>query len=109
MVDGELSSAHIQNELFRQTQNLTSDLFKGNVTIRVDPVYAVSSWERTTDQIGDRRYESFFLTYKQMPTSVYAYERCKFTHRCARAYEHYDQHKAALYFTAKVHDGGVND
>ena len=48
------------------------------------------------------------MPYKQVNTTSYDFERCKFTHRCARGYEHYDQHSATVYFTNKVFDGGEN-
>ncbi|KAJ8613683.1 hypothetical protein CTAYLR_003143 [Chrysophaeum taylorii] len=101
--------------LLAQVGNLTSELYDGNVTVKVDAAWGVSGVGT-----GRRRLESSkaipyaaarsnsSLPFLGFGSPLHAYERCKATQRCARGYVHYDQASATSYHTTQMFGGGLH-
>jgi len=84
-------------------QTLDSPLYAGNVTLRTDQTWGISGLNRQP------RTQSPYNPYGYHATSSNAYERCKATHRCARAFERYEQNDATTHYTSQLFGGGIHD
>jgi len=77
-------------DLEAQVTDLTSSLYQGKVTLRIDVTWGVSN-----NAVSTRQY-SPYMGYSFQPTSTSDYERCKATHRCGRAWEVSERSERAL-------------
>jgi hypothetical protein len=87
-------------ELLHQISDSNSLLHQGNVTYKMDPVWGISQQGRMPRN---------FTTYVSRPipaTSPDAYERCKATHRCPRAWSSYNQSSSEASYTLQEFRGG---
>mmetsp|Transcript_6677 Transcript_6677/g.15166 ORF Transcript_6677/g.15166 Transcript_6677/m.15166 type:complete len:1894 (+) Transcript_6677:1692-7373(+) len=75
-------------ELLMQISDSQSLLYSGNVTFKTDPTWGVSGLSKQT------RQSSKYLSRPAPSSSSDAYERCKTTHRCPRAWSQYNQSSA---------------
>lgn len=81
----ELQTATLKEQLC----SLSSRLYQGNVTVRVDKTWGVSG------KSGTPRVESRYQAYTTRDQSnIEPYERCKHTHRCPRGSMFYNQSTA---------------
>ena len=123
---GGAPSAYVLGDMRGQTQNATSPLYAGNVTVRVDATWGLSGIGGGPRTLANPFLpyavrENGSLPYYGFPSrSVGAagstdadrgaagapYERCKATQRCARAHEHYDQSVGRATFSAHAFAGG---
>eukprot|EP00986_Skeletonema_menzelii_P018335 scaffold26628_cov149-Skeletonema_menzelii.AAC.2 len=72
-------------ELIHQISDPHSLLYSGNVTYKIDPTWGVSQQSKTP------RSFTQYLSRPIPSTSTDAYERCKATRRCPRAWSSYNQ------------------
>lgn len=76
-------------ELLRQLSDSRSLLHTaGNVTYKIDPTWGVSGMSK------QQRHQTKYLSRPAPPSPSDAYERCKATHRCSRAWSRYNQTSA---------------
>ncbi|KAL7543301.1 hypothetical protein ACHAXR_012700 [Thalassiosira sp. AJA248-18] len=88
------------SELVRQIPDSQSLLYSGNVSFKVDPTFSISGLSKKSRQF------SKYLSQPIPSTSSDAYERCKATHRCPRAWSWYNQSSAqSLHTFQQYHNG----
>eukprot|EP00985_Skeletonema_marinoi_P033105 scaffold40461_cov256-Skeletonema_marinoi.AAC.1 len=87
-------------ELVHQMSDPKSLLYAGNVTYKIDPTWSISQQERQPRT---------FTQYVSRPipaTSADAYERCKATRRCPRAWSSYNQSSSESSHTLQAFRNG---
>lgn len=88
------------SNLIDQISNQSSQLYKGNVSFKIDPTWGISGKSKQPRQFTQ------FLSRPIPSTSHDAYERCKATHRCPRAWSNYNQTAAQTSHTSQQFKGG---
>ena len=83
-------------ELVTQIADSESLLYSGNVSFKIDPTWGISGKSKQTRQF------SKYLSQPAPSTSTDAYERCKATNRCPRAWNDYNQSLAVSSYTFQV-------
>jgi len=87
-------------ELVTQIADSESLLYSGNVSFKIDPTWGISGKSKQTRQF------SKYLSQPAPSTSTDAYERCKATNRCPRAWNNYNQSLAASSYTFQEYLNG---
>ena len=86
--------------LIAQIADSESLLYSGNVSFKIDPTWGISGKSKQTRQF------SKYLSQPAPPTSTDAYERCKATNRCPRAWIDYNQSLAVSSYTFQEYLNG---
>ena len=87
-------------ELVSQIADSESLLYSGNVSFKIDPTWGISGKSKQTRQF------SKYLSQPAPSTSTDAYERCKATNRCPRAWNNYNQSLAVSSYTFQEYLNG---
>jgi len=87
-------------ELVTQIADSESLLYSGNVSFKIDPTWGISGKSKQTRQF------SKYLSQPAPSTSTDAYERCKATNRCPRAWNDYNQSLAVSSYTFQEYLNG---
>ncbi|KAL7554304.1 hypothetical protein ACHAWF_017742 [Thalassiosira exigua] len=87
-------------DLHEQILQLSSILYSGNVSFKVDPTWGISGFSK------EQRRDSKHLRQPAPSSSRDPYERCKATHRCPRAWSQYEQSSAHSSHTFQEYLGG---
>ena len=87
-------------ELVTQIADSESLLYSGNVSFKIDPTWGISGKSKQTRQF------SKYLSQPAPSTSTDAYERCKATNRCPRAWNNYNQSLAVSSYTFQEYLNG---
>jgi hypothetical protein len=102
----------VQN-LYSQVAHPNSTLYKGNVTIRVDPSWGVSQYRQNYRQqlaqftLQYYEYDKSRLQDKVRSTEITAYDRCKANRRCNWGVVMQDQYTNDVRYFHQLFDRGV--
>ena len=98
--DDEWIKARI-NELHSQLNDFNSHIFTGNITIRLDPSFGLSS------NHGITRNVSPFLPYAfEDHRGIQKYEKCRVVGRCPRSWSSFDESIGASQYSSQAFSGG---
>ena len=101
------------NNLYSQVAHTDSTLYKGNVTIRVDPIWGVSQYyqEQRKSQaqftLQYYEYDKSRLSNPARASEITAYDRCKANRRCNWGVVKQDQYTNDVRYFHQLFDRGV--